>query len=88
VTGWQTPARQPSINERAIASLICAFVFPPLGVIFGHLALDQIERSGQKGRGLAIAGLALGYLFTVIAIVGGLAIYLLYRYVDALYWPA
>ena len=35
-----------------------------LAVIFGHLALGQIGRSGgrQRGKGLAIAGLVVGYL--------------------------
>lgn len=33
-----------------------------LAVIFGHVALSQIARSGQNGRGLAIAGLVLGWI--------------------------
>jgi hypothetical protein len=36
-------------------------VFPLIGVILGHLALQQIKRTGQEGRGLAIAGLVIGY---------------------------
>ena len=52
-------------NAYAVASLICAFLFAPLGVLFGHLSLSQIKRSGEQGRGLAIAGLVIGYLITV-----------------------
>jgi hypothetical protein len=33
-----------------------------LAVIFGHIALSQVRRTGQGGRGLAIAGLVLGYV--------------------------
>ena len=33
-----------------------------LAVIFGHVALSQMRRSGQGGRGMAIAGMVLGYL--------------------------
>lgn len=58
-------------NGLAIASLvlgIVGFVVPGLAsvaaVITGHLGLSQIKRSNlsQGGRGLAIAGLVLGYL--------------------------
>ncbi len=35
-----------------------------MAITFGHLALSQIRKSAgrQKGRGLAIAGLVMGYL--------------------------
>jgi len=48
----------------AIAALVSAFVVAPLGVVLGHIALSQIQRSDEDGRGLAIAGLVLGYVFT------------------------
>jgi peptidyl-prolyl cis-trans isomerase B (cyclophilin B) len=46
----------------AIAALVLAFVFFPLGIVLGHLARGQIKRSGEGGRGLATAALILGYL--------------------------
>jgi peptidyl-prolyl cis-trans isomerase B (cyclophilin B) len=49
----------------AIASLICAFVFAPLGIVFGHISLSQIKRSGEEGHGLAVAGLVISYVITV-----------------------
>lgn len=45
----------------AIASLACSFVISLLGIIFGHIALSRIRRSGDGGRGLAVAGLVIGY---------------------------
>ncbi|OBB60020.1 cyclophilin [Mycobacterium sp. 852013-51886_SCH5428379] len=63
------PPPPRSTNALAIASLVCAFVFAPLGILFGHLSLRQIRRSGEEGRGLAIAGLIVGYVMTVVAIV-------------------
>jgi hypothetical protein len=33
-----------------------------LAVVFGHIALSQNRHTGQGGRGLAIAGLVLGYV--------------------------
>ncbi|MFT4305704.1 MAG: DUF4190 domain-containing protein [Microbacterium sp.] len=54
------PART---NVMAILSLVFAFVFPFLGVVFGHISLSQIKRTGEEGRGLALAGLIVGYVF-------------------------
>lgn len=69
----------PRTNVYAIVSLICAFVFSPLAVVFGHLSLKQIASTGEQGRGMAIAGLVIGYvgiaavvayLVLVVAVVG------------------
>ena len=62
------PRPRPT-NGMAIASLICAFVFAPLGIVFGHISLSQIKRSGEEGHGLAVAGLVISYFVTVGTIV-------------------
>lgn len=49
-------------NSMSIVALITGLTVAPLGIIFGHIALSQINRTGQEGRGFAIAGLVLGYL--------------------------
>lgn len=48
----------------AILSLIFAFFMPILAIVFGHLALSEIRRSGgtKNGQGLAQAGLIIGYI--------------------------
>ena len=56
-----------STNALAIASVVVALLWMGwigslLAIVFGHVALNQIARTGQSGRGLAITGLALGYL--------------------------
>lgn len=59
-----------STNGMAIASLACSiasyFVLPVigaiLGVIFGHMALSQLKASQEQGRGMAVAGLVIGYI--------------------------
>ena len=56
-------------NGLAIASLICAFIVPLVGVILGHIALSQIKQTGQEGRGLAIAGLVIGYAYIALALI-------------------
>jgi Domain of unknown function (DUF4190)/Domain of unknown function (DUF1707) len=59
----------PTTNGLAVASLVAGFLWlgwfgSILAVIFGHIALGQINRSGgrETGSGLAIAGLVLGYM--------------------------
>jgi hypothetical protein len=64
--GYYAPAG-PRTNVLAIISLIasCAGTFLPgaviAGVIMGHIALSQIKRTGEGGRGLALAGVIVGY---------------------------
>lgn len=65
-------------NGLAIASMILGILWlywvgSILAVIFGHVALRQIQRRDQSGRGMAIAGLVLGWIgigfFVVIFVV-------------------
>lgn len=56
-----SPATQKT-NIFAILSLVSAFFISLLAVIFGHVALSQIKKTGESGHGLAVAGLILGYL--------------------------
>ncbi|WP_165609330.1 DUF4190 domain-containing protein, partial [Mycolicibacterium fortuitum] len=56
--GYPPPART---NGMAIAALVSSLVFAPLGIVFGHISLSQLRHSGEQGRGVAIAGLIIGY---------------------------
>ena len=51
-----------------------------LAVVFGHLALGQIRDSGGavRGRGLAIAGLILGYIIVISTVVVGIVLGCMY----------
>lgn len=55
-------APEPRTNVLAIISLVSAFVVSLAAVITGHIALAQIKRTGENGRGLALAGLIIGYV--------------------------
>src|SRR5262249_29300948 len=64
---------QQKTNGLAIASMVLGIVWvywigSILAVVFGHVALSQIKKSGdaQRGRGMAIAGLVLGYVGVAI----------------------
>ncbi len=61
---------QPRTNTLAIVSLVGAFFCSPVGVICGIMALGQIKKSGERGRGMAIAGLVIGAVSIAIVIVG------------------
>jgi hypothetical protein len=68
-------------NGLALASLACGLmqlVFGPVTVIpaivFGHVALHQIRRTGEKGAGLAFAGLMLGWATVILIVVLGLVL--------------
>ncbi len=75
-TTYVVPA--PRTNNTAIVSLVFGilgwFILPVIGpfvaIIAGHMALNQIKATNyeQEGRGMAIAGLILGYI-QIIALV-------------------
>ncbi len=50
------------VSVLAIVALILGVLVPIGGVICGHIALTQIRGSGQRGRGLAFAGVLIGYV--------------------------
>jgi Domain of unknown function (DUF4190)/Septum formation len=65
----QLPAK-PGTNGFAITALIFGIIGGVLfGFIFGFVALSQIKKSGQGGRGLAIAGLVLSGFWTLLLVV-------------------
>ncbi|MEV0566201.1 DUF4190 domain-containing protein [Dactylosporangium sp. NPDC050588] len=49
-------------NKMAIAALVCAVLVPPFGILMGHIAWAQTGRTGQRGHGLALAALVIGYV--------------------------
>lgn len=53
-------------NMMAILALVFGIGGGLLGIVFGHIALAQIRRTGEQGRGLALAGLICGYIGAVI----------------------
>jgi hypothetical protein len=66
-------------NPLAIASLVSVFFVPIAAIVLGHLALGQVARSGEQGRGLAIAALVLAYgsIAVLAALVLGCVAFLL-----------
>jgi Domain of unknown function (DUF4190)/Domain of unknown function (DUF1707) len=59
----------PTTNGLAVGSLVCGILeiftlgFAAIpAVILGHVARGQIKQTGERGDGMAVAGLVLGYL--------------------------
>jgi hypothetical protein len=69
------PSQAAGTNGMAIASLVCSLLGwvcglgPILGIVFGFIALNQIRTRGQGGRGLAIAGIAIGAALILLGII-------------------
>lgn len=66
-----TPAAAKT-NTLAIISLVTSILWGTalVGVITGHIALSQIKRTGESGRGLALAGVVIGYVGIGSALLG------------------
>jgi len=59
---------QPQTSTYAILALVFAFVFSPLGIVFGVMGRKEIDQSGgmKTGRGLATAGMWIGIVSMVL----------------------
>ena len=63
------------LNTLAVVSIATALtsIGAVAAIITGHVALTQIKKSGQSGRGLALAGIIVGYVtigFWVLTSIG------------------
>jgi hypothetical protein len=56
-------------NTLAILTLIFGVLGGYLAIVFGHIAISQIRRTGERGGGMAIAGLVLGYLWLAVTVI-------------------
>ncbi|GIH94979.1 DUF4190 domain-containing protein [Planobispora siamensis] len=65
--GYGAPQPRPN-NGMAVAALVMGIaglfvcgITSLVGIVLGHVSLGQIKRTGEEGRGMAIAGLVLSY---------------------------
>jgi hypothetical protein len=61
-------------NVLAIIALVLGFVVPIGGVVVGILAINQIKRTREAGRGLAVAGIWIGAALTVLTLLPALTL--------------
>ncbi|MGY3203745.1 DUF4190 domain-containing protein [Streptomyces sp. TE5632] len=64
------PPAPPALNGLAVTSLVTSLLcLAPLGLVFGCIALWQIPRRRQRGKGLAIAGVSVSGAILLLAAV-------------------
>lgn len=56
-------------NTYALVAIIITFMVPIAGIIFGHMGLNQIKRTGDAGRGLALTALIYGYSVAALGLI-------------------
>lgn len=69
-------------NVLAIVSLIASiagivifwFIGSVVGIICGHISLNQIKKTGEEGRGLAVAGLIVGYVGVALSLIAAIIV--------------
>ncbi|QHC56250.1 DUF4190 domain-containing protein [Rathayibacter tanaceti] len=62
-------------NVLAIIGFIAAFVVNIVGIVLGFIALSQIKRTGEKGRGLALAAVIIGFASIVLGIIASIIVF-------------
>ena len=63
-----TPLPTDRYNVLAIVGFVLAFFISLGAVICGHIALAQIARTGERGHGLALAAVIIGYAGILVGI--------------------
>ena len=81
VAGYLPP---PAVNSTAVAALTCGIaVFLTMGltaipaIVLGHSARRQVRATGQRGDGMSLAGMVLGWVgvaFLAVAVAGLVAV--------------
>lgn len=66
--GTATPAAD-RFNVLAIVGFVLAFVVNIAGLVVSIIALSQIKRTGERGHGLALAGVIISAISIVLGIV-------------------
>ncbi len=61
------------VNVLAVLALILGCLINPLAALFGHLALNQISRSSERGTAIAWVAVVLGYLSLAALLVLGIS---------------
>ena len=71
VSGAATGEKANSIStqgpRRNLTYIVMAGV---AGAIMGHISLGQIKRTGEKGYGMALAGVIVGWVGVALAVIG------------------
>ena len=75
------------LNTLAVVSIASALtsIGAVAAIITGHVALTQIKKSGESGRGLALAGTIVGYVTIALWVLGTIAFTIAGAYLQGKY---
>lgn len=75
------------LNTLAVVSIASALtsIGAVAAIITGHVALTQIKRSGESGRGLALAGTVVGYVTLGFWVLGSIGFLIAGAYLRGMY---
>jgi len=68
------PSSSDRFNTLAIVGFILTFIVTIAGLIVSIIALNQIKRTGERGRALALWGVILSIVFMVLGILLGVIV--------------
>ena len=86
---------QPRTNVLAVISMIASivgfiwilpFIGSLAGVIMGHISLKQIAQTGERGRGMALAGVIVGWVGLGIVVLTGVGFIIAFAFAGAASW--
>ncbi len=67
--------RAPSVHDGlAVTSFVLAFFLPLIGFILGWVSIAAAHRDGRRASGLAVAGMVIGGLATVVIVIAVIAV--------------
>lgn len=61
-------SRAATWNAMSVAGFVCSFFFALLGLIFSIIGKKQCKRSGEKGQGLATAGIVISIVSMALSV--------------------
>lgn len=67
-----------SLVAGIVAYLFLGFIGGLAAIITGHIALGQIKRTGQNGRGFALTGTILGYVNVALSVIAGIILLIVF----------
>lgn len=67
--GYYIPAPNQKWNTLCIIGFILSFFMPIIGLALSVVALIQINHSGEKSKGVSVAGIAIGAVLTILDVI-------------------
>ncbi|MGX5770011.1 DUF4190 domain-containing protein [Microbacterium trichothecenolyticum] len=88
--GYGAPAKTNTLAIVSLIASISSFVILPfigsiVGVITGHMSLNQLKTSGEQGRGMALAGTIVGWVGLGLSILGIIAAIAFFAFFASVY---